>query len=95
MPNKLLYICQIGLQCLRYSYFVQKLDLEFKMCLLTSATGSSGGPGKVVEADTFIKMLTNCCLMSQKKIKTLISKMPEIFDQNHDWIGVLLSKEPK
>ena len=33
--------------------------------------------------------------MSQKKIKTLISKMPEIFDQNHDWIGVLLSKEPK
>ena len=21
--------------------------------------------------------------------------MPEIFDQNHDWIGVLLSKEPK
>ena len=37
--------------------------------------------------------------MSQEQIETLISKiwsrMPEIFDQNHDWVGDLLSKEPE
>ena len=36
--------------------------------------------------------------MSQEQIETLISKiwwrMPEIFDQNDDWVGALLSKEP-
>ena len=37
--------------------------------------------------------------MSQEQIETLISKIwwrkSEIFDQNHDWVGALLSKEPK
>ena len=38
------------------------------MCLLTYATGSSEGPGKVVEAQTFIKMLPNCCPMSPRRL---------------------------
>ena len=36
--------------------------------------------------------------MSQEQIETLIFKiwwrMLEIFDQNDDWVGALLSKEP-
>ena len=69
------------------------------MCLPTSATGTSGGPGDVLDAQTVIKMWPDCSPMSQEQIETLISKiwwrMPEIFDQNHDWIGDLLRKEPK
>ena len=37
--------------------------------------------------------------MSLEQIETLISKiwssMPEISDQNHDWVGDILSKEPE
>ena len=72
------------------------MDLEFKMCLMTSVTGSSEGPGEAMEAQTVIKMLPTCSPMSQEQIETLKSKiwwrMSELFDQNHDWIGVLLSK---
>ena len=45
------------------------------MCQLTSATGSSEGPGKVVEAQDFFKMLPNCSPMCQEQIETLISKI--------------------
>ena len=45
------------------------------MCLQTSATGSSGGPGKVVEAQTVFKMLPNCSPTSQEQIETLVSKI--------------------
>ena len=69
------------------------------MCLLTSATGTLEGPGEVLETQIVIKMLPDCTPMSQEKIETLIikilSRMPEIFDQNHDWVGDLLSKEPE
>ena len=52
----------------------KKLDLEFKMCLQTSTTGSSEGPGEVVEAQTVFKMLPNCSPMSQEQIENLTSK---------------------
>ena len=52
-----------------------KMDLEFKVCLLTSATGSSEGPGEAMEAQTVIKMLPTCSTMSQEQIETLISKI--------------------
>ena len=58
------------------------------MGLLMSATGSSESPGKVEEAKA-------CSPMSQERIETLKSKMPEIFHQNHDWIGVFLTKDLK
>ena len=45
------------------------------MRLLTSAFGSSEGPGKVVEAQTFIKIVPNCSPMLQEQIETLISKI--------------------
>ena len=54
----------------QYSYFAEKLDLEFKMCLPTS----SEGPIEVVEAQTVMKMLPNCIPMSQKQIENLITK---------------------
>ena len=41
-----------------------KMDLEFKVCLLTSATGSSEGPGEAMEAQTVIKMLPTCSTIS-------------------------------
>ena len=56
-------------------------------------------PPRVVETQTVIKMWPDCSPMSQEQIETLIFKiwcrMPEIFDQNHDWIVVLPCKEPK
>ena len=64
-----------------------------------STTGPSKDHGEVLNAQTVIKMWPDCSPMSQELIETLISKilwrMPEIFDQKHDWIGVLLKKEPK
>ena len=51
------------------------MDLEFKVCLLTSTTGSSEGPGEAMEAQTVIKMLPTCSTMSQEQIETLISKI--------------------
>ena len=49
MPNKLLYTYKIGLQCLRYFYFVKNWIWNLK-CVCCS--GSSEGPGKIVEAQT-------------------------------------------
>ena len=69
------------------------------MCLPTSASGTLEGPEEVLETQIVIKMLPECSPMSQEQIETLISKiwsrMPEIFDQNHDWVADLLSKEPE
>ena len=41
------------------SQILKELDLEFKLWLPISTTGSSEGPGEVVEAQTVIKMLPN------------------------------------
>ena len=68
MPNQL-FTCKIGLQCLGY------WDLEFKMSLLTSVTGSSDGPGEILDALTVIKMLQDFSPMSQEQIETLISNI--------------------
>ena len=57
------------------SFCLKKQDLEFKMCLPTSATGSSECPGEVTEAQTVIKMVPNCSPISQEQIETLISKI--------------------
>ena len=64
-----------GLKCpinysttVKYSYF---LDLEFKMCLPTSAMGL----GEVMEAQTVVKMLPDCSPVPQEQIETLISKI--------------------
>ena len=54
MPNKLLYKCKIGLQCLRYSYLVLKSG--FEMCPPTSAIRSSEGFGEVMEAQTVARL---------------------------------------
>ena len=39
------------------------------------STGSSEGPGEVMESQTAVKMLPDCSPMSQEQIKTLISKI--------------------
>ena len=57
MPNKLLYKCKIGLQCLRYSYLVLKSG--FEMCPPTSAIRSSEGFGEVMEAQTVARLQPN------------------------------------
>ena len=45
------------------------------MCLPTSTTASSEGPGDVMEAQTAVKTLPDCSPMSQVQIETLISKI--------------------
>ena len=60
---------QILLFCLK------NRDLVFKMSLLTYATGSSDCPGEVLDAQTVIKILPDCSLMSQEQIEALISKI--------------------
>ena len=75
MPNKLLHTCKIGSNDSNILILFKKLDLEFKMCLPTSASGTLEGPEEVLETQIVIKMLPECSPMSQQQIETLISKI--------------------
>ena len=63
MPNKLLNNVADTL------ILVKKLDLEFKMCPPTFASGSSEACGEVLDAQTVIKFYQNIAQCIRNKLR--------------------------